>query len=199
MTLKRPRAARYAEMAMNLSLSKMPWHAQLGAFAALSLAAVGVFWNFYAKPAQASIDAARGAAATMRSRHRARARRRRGGCPEFRREVAEPRGAARAAAPGAARGAGRRRSAAPRPGDGDAVEPDDPRLHAAGGRDAADARGVADRPAARRHVSQPRRVPRAREQVPAHHQRHEHPHQDQKRDGPRPRRSRADCTATTFV
>jgi type IV pilus assembly protein PilO len=40
---------------MNFSLSKMPWHAQLGAFAALSLAAVGVFWNFYAKPAAASI------------------------------------------------------------------------------------------------------------------------------------------------
>jgi type IV pilus assembly protein PilO len=40
---------------MNFSLSKMPWHAQLGAFAALSLAAVGVFWNFYAKPAAASV------------------------------------------------------------------------------------------------------------------------------------------------
>ena len=32
-------------MAMNLSLSKMPWYGQLGAFAALSLAGVGVFWN----------------------------------------------------------------------------------------------------------------------------------------------------------
>jgi type IV pilus assembly protein PilO len=40
---------------MNFSLSKMPWHAQLGAFAALSLAAVGVFWNFYVKPAEANI------------------------------------------------------------------------------------------------------------------------------------------------
>lgn len=40
---------------MNFSLSKMPWHAQLGAFAALSLAGVGVFWNFYAKPAAANV------------------------------------------------------------------------------------------------------------------------------------------------
>lgn len=44
-------------MAMNLSLSKMPWYGQLGAFAALSLAGAGVFWNFYAKPVQDTITA----------------------------------------------------------------------------------------------------------------------------------------------
>src|SRR4051812_10447646 len=43
-------------MAMNLSLSKAPWYAQLGLFAVIGLAAAGVFWNFYAKPAQDSID-----------------------------------------------------------------------------------------------------------------------------------------------
>ena len=54
---------------------------------------------------------------------------------------------------------------------------DHSRLHAAGGRHAADVRGVADRPADRRHVSQPRGLPRARQQVPAHHQRQRHSHQ----------------------
>jgi type IV pilus assembly protein PilO len=42
-------------MAMTLSLSKMPWYGQLGAFALLSAAGAGVFWNFYAQPAQESI------------------------------------------------------------------------------------------------------------------------------------------------
>jgi type IV pilus assembly protein PilO len=38
-------------MAINLSLSKLPWYSQVGAFVALSLAGAGVFWNWYAKPA----------------------------------------------------------------------------------------------------------------------------------------------------
>ena len=38
-------------MALSLSLSKMPWYGQVGAFAFLSIAGAGVFWNFYAKPA----------------------------------------------------------------------------------------------------------------------------------------------------
>ena len=42
---------------MNLSLSKLPWYGQLGAFAALSLAGAGIFWNFYAKPVQETITA----------------------------------------------------------------------------------------------------------------------------------------------
>jgi membrane protein implicated in regulation of membrane protease activity len=45
---------------MNLSLSKLPWYGQLGAFAVLSIAAAGVFWNFYAKPRKP---------ASMRARH----------------------------------------------------------------------------------------------------------------------------------
>ena len=42
-------------MAINLSLSKLPWYAQLGAFVALSLGAAGAFWNYYAQPAQQDI------------------------------------------------------------------------------------------------------------------------------------------------
>jgi type IV pilus assembly protein PilO len=75
-------------MAMNLSLSKMPWYGQIGAFVALSLAAAGVFWNWYAQPAQASIDERRTQLATIRTeiqRGRTTAAR----LPQFRKEVAE--------------------------------------------------------------------------------------------------------------
>ena len=73
---------------MNLSLSKMPWYGQIGVFIALSLAAAGVFWNWYAQPAQASIDERRAQLATIRTeiqRGRATAAR----LPQFRTEVAE--------------------------------------------------------------------------------------------------------------
>jgi type IV pilus assembly protein PilO len=73
-------------MAINLSLSKMPWYAQLGAFAMLSAAGAGVFWNFYAKPAQASIDQREAQLATLQTeiqRGVGTARR----LPEFRRQV----------------------------------------------------------------------------------------------------------------
>jgi len=73
-------------MAMTLSLSKMPWYAQLGAFALLSAAGAGVFWNFYAKPAQASIDQREAQLATLQAeiqRGLGTARR----LPEFRRQV----------------------------------------------------------------------------------------------------------------
>src|SRR5688500_14344546 len=75
-------------MAMNLSLSKMPWYGQVGAFAVLSLAAVGVFWNWYASPAQASIDQRQQQLAVLRAeidRGLATARR----LPEFRAEVGQ--------------------------------------------------------------------------------------------------------------
>jgi len=74
-------------MAMNLSLSKMPWYGQIGVFIALSLAAAGVFWNWYAQPAQASLDQRHVQLAALRTdidRGLATARR----LPEFRREIA---------------------------------------------------------------------------------------------------------------
>ena len=73
-------------MAINLSLSKMPWYGQLGAFAVLSIAAAGVFWNFYAKPAQESIAQREAQLATIQAeiqRGLGTARR----LPEFRRQV----------------------------------------------------------------------------------------------------------------
>src|SRR5215208_3730031 len=73
---------------MNLSLSKLPWYGQLGAFALLSIAGAGVFWNFYAQPAQASIAQREQELATVRTeiqRGIQTARR----LPEFRRQVAD--------------------------------------------------------------------------------------------------------------
>src|SRR5688500_9621825 len=75
-------------MAINLSLSKLPWYGQVGAFVALSLAGAGVFWNWYAKPANASIEERRVQLAGIRrdiDRGLATARR----LPEFRREVTQ--------------------------------------------------------------------------------------------------------------
>ena len=72
----------------SLSLSKMPWYGQLGAFAALSLAGAGVFWNFYAKPVQENITAREAQLAAVQAdiqRGLQTARR----LPEFRRQVTE--------------------------------------------------------------------------------------------------------------
>jgi type IV pilus assembly protein PilO len=74
-------------VAINLSLSKLPWYGQVGAFVALSVAGAAAFWNFYARDAQASIDQRRGQLAKLQqeiNRGLATARR----LPEFRREVA---------------------------------------------------------------------------------------------------------------
>jgi type IV pilus assembly protein PilO len=73
---------------MEVSLSKLPWYGQLGAFVVLSLAGVGVFWNFYALPAQASIEQRQGQLTTLRAdvaKGQAMARR----LPEFRARVNE--------------------------------------------------------------------------------------------------------------
>jgi len=75
-------------MAMNLSLSKLPWYSQIGAFVALALAAAAVFWNWYAKAEQESIDMRQAQLTQLRADINVgltTARR----LPEFRREVAE--------------------------------------------------------------------------------------------------------------
>ena len=41
---------------MNLSLSKLPWYAQIGAFVVVCLGAVFGFWKFYVSEVQADID-----------------------------------------------------------------------------------------------------------------------------------------------
>ena len=73
-------------MAINVSLSKLPWYGQVGAFVALSLAAAGAFWNWYARDTQASIEQRQGQLTKLRQeidRGLATAKR----LPEFRREV----------------------------------------------------------------------------------------------------------------
>jgi type IV pilus assembly protein PilO len=73
---------------MDLSLSKMPWYGQVGAFVALSLVGAGAFWNFYAQPARASIDTRSAELASIRAdidKGLATARR----LPEFRKQVGD--------------------------------------------------------------------------------------------------------------
>ncbi len=70
------------------SLSKLPWYGQIGAFLALALAGAGVFWNFYARPAQDEMTARRSQLETLRleiDKGLATA----GRLPEFRAQVAQ--------------------------------------------------------------------------------------------------------------
>jgi len=73
-------------VAINLSLNKLPWYAQVGMFVALSAAGVGAFWYFYADKAMQDIAAREAQLATINQqieRGLATAKR----LPEFRREV----------------------------------------------------------------------------------------------------------------
>jgi type IV pilus assembly protein PilO len=74
-------------VAINVSLSKLPWYGQIGAFVVLTVAGLGAFWNFYARDAQAGIDQRRLQLGKLRQeidRGLATAKR----LPEFRQEVA---------------------------------------------------------------------------------------------------------------
>jgi len=74
-------------MALSLSISKMPWYGQLGAFAFVGLAAAGVFWNWYAQGAAAANEARQVQLTALHAEiERGRAAERR--LPEFRRELA---------------------------------------------------------------------------------------------------------------
>jgi type IV pilus assembly protein PilO len=73
-------------MALKLDFGKLPWHAQLGAFAVLALAGVGAFWYFYASPAQTKLVSKRAEVKKLQLQIKdglATAKR----LPEFRREV----------------------------------------------------------------------------------------------------------------
>ena len=73
-------------MAVNLTLGKVPWYGQVGAFVALSLGLAGAFYQFYAKDKMAAIDGQRQQLASLQAeinRGLATAKR----LPEFRKEV----------------------------------------------------------------------------------------------------------------
>jgi type IV pilus assembly protein PilO len=73
-------------MDMNLSLNKLPWYGQIGAFVALALGIVAVFWYFYVQPAQDALTARRAELTTLQETvNRGLATTRR--LPEFRTEV----------------------------------------------------------------------------------------------------------------
>ena len=73
-------------MSINLSLNKLPWYGQIGLFVALSLGAVGAFWNWSARGSMANIESQRAQLASNKQnieRGLTMAKR----LPEFRREV----------------------------------------------------------------------------------------------------------------
>jgi len=73
-------------MALKLDFGKLPWHAQLGAFAFIALAGVGAFWYFYASPKQATLVSKRAEVKKLQVQIKdglATAKR----LPEFRKEV----------------------------------------------------------------------------------------------------------------
>jgi type IV pilus assembly protein PilO len=74
-------------MAINLSLSKLPWYGQVGVFVLIAAGSGFAFWNYYAQPANVEIEARRATLNQIRAdinRGLATARR----LPEFRKEVA---------------------------------------------------------------------------------------------------------------
>ena len=74
-------------MEINLSLKKLPWYYQIGAFVALALAGAGAFWNYYAQPAQADIETRRTRLLSLRADIE-RGRRTARELPQFRERVA---------------------------------------------------------------------------------------------------------------
>lgn len=75
-----------SDVAINLSLNKLPWYAQIGVFVALSAAGVAAFWYFYADQAMQDI-AARQTQLTTINQQIERGLNTAKRLPEFRREV----------------------------------------------------------------------------------------------------------------
>jgi type IV pilus assembly protein PilO len=74
-------------MAINLSMNKLPWYGQVGVFVVIGVAGAFAFWNYYARPANADIEARQATLMQVRAeinRGQTTARR----LPEFRQEVA---------------------------------------------------------------------------------------------------------------
>ena len=74
-------------MAINLSLSKLPWYGQIGVFVAIGAISAAAFWNYYAQPANADLATRQATLTQVRgdiNRGLTTARR----LPEFRTEVA---------------------------------------------------------------------------------------------------------------
>ena len=163
-------------MSINLSLNKLPWYGQIGLFVALSLGAVGAFWNWSARGAMANIESQKAQLASINQnieRGLTTAKR----LPELRREVEQLEAQLE-----------RLRAVLPEEQDvADLLR----HVQAMATQSRLTIRGFtphavtkrqmhAEWPiglAARRHVSRPGHVPRACQQVPTNHQRGRHSHQ----------------------
>jgi type IV pilus assembly protein PilO len=73
---------------MSLSLNKLPWYGQVGAFVALSAAAIGAFWYFYELPARDEMSGRRHQLESLRLEV-AKAQNIARKLPEFRSQVTE--------------------------------------------------------------------------------------------------------------
>jgi type IV pilus assembly protein PilO len=71
----------------SLYFNRLPWYGQVGAFAAIAIAAVAAFWSFYAVPAQATIAERQAQLAATRA-DIARGQRTAANLPAFEQEVA---------------------------------------------------------------------------------------------------------------
>jgi type IV pilus assembly protein PilO len=54
-------------MAINFSLSRLPWYSQIGIFAAIGAVGAAVFWNYYAQPTRSDIDIRKGKLMAIRA------------------------------------------------------------------------------------------------------------------------------------
>lgn len=73
---------------MNISLAKLPWYAQVGAFVAIGLATCGVFYYYYEMPVRAEMASREGQFASLKAdilKGQATARK----LPEFRAQVTD--------------------------------------------------------------------------------------------------------------
>ena len=140
---------------MELSLSKLPWWGQIGAFVVVCAGATYGFWHFYVADMSADVKLRQTRLTSLRS-DISRACRDRAAAAGIRIAGGPARAASREPQAGVAGGKGRRRHPAPSPGAGDAVELVDSAIHAADPRPAGVLRRdsvPSDRPRARTTIS----------------------------------------------
>ena len=153
---------------MEISLTKLPWYAQIGAFVVLALAGVGAFYYYYEAPMRADVAARQTQLLALRaeiSMGYATAKR----LPEFRSQVAELESRLEnlnAVLPSEKDAADLLRQLQT---VAVAVELDDQGLQAVSSGQQTAARRVADCARARRHLPQPGDLLRSRREVHAHH------------------------------
>jgi hypothetical protein len=112
---------------MELSLSKLPWYAQIGAFVLVSAGAVYGFWHFYVSEIETDMAVRQSRLDGAPGRRGARESRRRSSCRSSKRRSPSSRNGSRRS-PGDPGAEGRRRHPAAHPGARGEIESVDPAL-----------------------------------------------------------------------